>query len=70
MQKWSAAIAIVALASLGQSACGQAQPPVTKKALQIAAKNGGMSWQSDVQSALQLAGQQNKLVFIDIGAEW
>jgi hypothetical protein len=27
-------------------------------------------WQHDLQSGLALAQQQNKLVFVDIGADW
>jgi hypothetical protein len=32
-------------------------------------QDGGL-WQHDLQSGLALARQQNKLVFVDIGAEW
>jgi hypothetical protein len=31
--------------------------------------DGGL-WQHDLQSGLALAQQQNKLVFVDIGAPW
>lgn len=68
MQKTIAWTALVTLAVFAQSCSAQSD---TKQPLQIASKNRlSVDWQSDVQLAMQRATQENKMVFIDIGADW
>lgn len=63
------ALSLLILPVLMQPAA-QAQGEL-KEPLKIASRNEArIDWQTDLQFAMQKAQQENKLIFIDISAEW
>lgn len=68
MLKTTIAVACLFVTALFNQQAASAE--TIKDRLQIAAKSSGIEWQTDVRLALQKAAQENKMVFIDIGADW